>query len=481
VAFRFVAAFVIVPCLASSGRAAGAELPARLATLPPGRLVSAIPTLSDPTQTWELYLPKSFTPARTWPVLILFDPRSRGRVAVELFRDAADEFGWILAGSNNVVSDGPGAPNARAINAMIPDVMKRLPVDERRIYAGGFSGGGVLAWTVGLKGGYLAGVISIGGRPAPEHAALIPKFALFAAAGERDFNYRPTIELDAIAARAGAPHRLDVFPGPHGWCPPAVARDAVAWMELQAVRGGRSALPGERIVALLSAELEAARRSEESGDLLAALRRYRTIAETSRGLPAAAEIAAAEKGAAELERTPAVAAARREEKAAEGYERQGFRNLDEALERVRQSRLPVSPRELRQTLGLSEARRRLAAGGIQGSAAARVLAAIQVHLSFYLTRELFAAGEYKRAVPVLEVATEAAPEDSSAWYNLACAQARSGATDAAFSSLAKALDRGLPQPLQLETDADLAPLRGLPEFERLLGRARALAGRDPGR
>ncbi len=95
---------------------------------------------------------RRFAGARKWPVLILFDPRSRGKLAAELFRGAADEFGWILASSNNTMSDGPGEPNARAINAMIPDVMKRLPIDEKRIYAGGFSGGAVLAWTVGLKG-----------------------------------------------------------------------------------------------------------------------------------------------------------------------------------------------------------------------------------------------------------------------------------------------------------------------------------------
>ncbi|MEO7794696.1 MAG: hypothetical protein ABIV06_07955, partial [Thermoanaerobaculia bacterium] len=104
---------------------AGPPLPNYLGTLPQGTLTSAIPTLSDPTQSWELYLPQGFSPTRKWPVLILFDPRARGKVPAALFRDAADEFGWVLASSNNTMSDGPGEPNARAINAMIPDVMKR--------------------------------------------------------------------------------------------------------------------------------------------------------------------------------------------------------------------------------------------------------------------------------------------------------------------------------------------------------------------
>lgn len=467
--------------LLAAGRPASAStpaLPAYLGTLPAGSLTSAVATLSDPTQTWELYLPQGFEPNRKWPVLILFDPRSRGRLAAELFQGAADEFGWILASSNNTMSDGPGEPNARAINAMIPDVMKRLPIDDRRIYAGGFSGGGVLAWTVGLKGNYLAGVISIGGRPAPEHLALSPKFALFAAAGEADFNYQATRELDRLAAEARVPHRLEFFPGPHAWCPPAMARQAVGWLEVLAMRDGRRPRDAQRIEALLAEEITAAEVLAGTGDALAAGRRFRQIAETFQGIGAAETIARAKLRAESLLATGEAKSSVKEEKAAEKFESLALRRIGEAGAMLRTAERPIAVGELRHVLAVDEALERRDTGGIAGAAAARVLATIQVQLGFYLSQELFAAGDYRRAVPGLALVAEIFPGNSYLLYNLACAQARSGLPEAALASLGQALDHGLAEPLQMATDADLASLRERPEFAHLLARAREA---DPAR
>ncbi|MDQ1347480.1 MAG: hypothetical protein QG573_851 [Acidobacteriota bacterium] len=453
---------------------AAALLPTYLGALAPGTWTSTIPTLADPTQTWELYLPKTYAAARQWPVLILFDPRSRGKQAAELFRGAADEFGWILASSNNTMSDGPSEPNARAIKAMIPDVMKRLPIDEKRIYAGGFSGGAVLAWTVGLKASLLAGVISIGGRPAPEHLALVPRFALFAAAGEGDFNYQPTRELDAIAARAGVPHRLEFFPGPHAWCPPETAYAAVRWLEILAMRDGRAPRDEARIDRTLADEMAAAEALAGKGDALGAGRKFTEIGETFAGIGAEEKLRQVALRARELLGSSAAKGSIREEKAAEKYESLTFRRIGEAAGLLRTSERPVAVGELRHLLGVDDAMRRRDAGGIGGATGARALAAIQVQLGVYLAQDFFAANDYRRAVPALHLMTEIFPDNSFMLYNLACAQARSGLPEAALSSLAKALEHGLRQPLQMATDADLASLRDRPEFAALLERARRL-------
>jgi predicted Zn-dependent protease len=114
-------------------------------------------------------------------------------------------------------------------------------------------------------------------------------------------------------------------------------------------------------------------------------------------------------------------------------------------------------------------------GGSRGQAAERVLASVRSQFGFYLMRELFAKGDFVTAVAALQIATAAGSESPAIWYNLACAQARTGARHDALASLSRALDYGLPPPLQMETDADLAALRGEPEFARLLERARELA------
>ncbi len=143
------------------------------------------------------------------------------------------------ASSNNTMSDGPWEPNTRAVNAMFPDLMKRLPIDDRRVYATGFSGGAMLSWIVGLRTGQLAGVLSVGGRLPDGLEDQVPGFAFWAAAGRTDFNYRPSAELDAIAAKAGVPHRLEYFDGPQTPTPAADARRALGWFEVLAMRDGR--------------------------------------------------------------------------------------------------------------------------------------------------------------------------------------------------------------------------------------------------
>ncbi len=471
-AFRRATALAIAGLALARGSSA-ATFPRDLSTQPAGTLTSGISTLADPAQSWELYLPRGFVPGRHRPVLLLFDPRGRGGVPVELFREAADEFGWMLASSNGTRSDAPGAAagNARAINALLAVVTRRLPVDERRIYAGGFSGGAVLAWTMALKAGWLAGVVSVGGRPAPEHTALEPRCPLFAAAGEEDFNYLPTLQLDRIAAKAGVPRRLVSFPGPHAWFGKDLARDAVAWLEVLAVRDGKATLPKERLEELRRAEVTSAGALRAAGNLLAAARRCREAADAFRGL---GEVETLLRQATELEADPLARAAQKAGKAAEAFEEGAGTRLVAATRLLRNETPPPSPAKLARTLELDQVLGAAGGEGATAAAARRVLATVHVQLGVYLVQELFQRREWLRAASALTVAAEAGPRDPSVRYNLACARARTGAHAEALSALREALDLGLPHPLQMETDEDLASLRERPEFAGLLERARGL-------
>jgi predicted esterase len=464
----------VLPLLVATAPALAADFPVDLATVPRGEIVSGIPALSDAEQTYELYLPKSFDRSRKWPILFLFDPRARGKVAADLFRPAAEEFGWILLSSNNTRSDGPGEPNQRAVNALFPDAFKRLPVDERRIYAGGFSGGAVIAWSVGLVSRGLAGVVSIGGRPEPAHAALSPNFALFSAAGDLDFNYQATRALDAIAARGGVAHRLESYPGPHAWCPPETARRAVLWLDSLAMRDGLAPRDASVIAARFAEEQAAAQALAAGGETLAAARRFREIADTFRGLADPPLVDAAAARAAAISDGAAAKSALREEQAAEDYESQGSRKVGDAMALARGDSLPSAAR-LRQLVGLDEARRRSVEPNERGRAAARHLEMVAVQLGFYLATELMGKDDYRRALAPLAVAAAAKPADPFARYNLACAQARNGDRKGALESLALAVDNGLPQPERMATDRDLESLRELPEFRALLARIPASA------
>ncbi len=458
--------------LAADGPVAPAP-PAPLIALESGVIHGPIPTLPDPTQTFELYLPRGFDPAKRWPLLMVFDPRSRGRFAAELFTAAADEWGWILASSNNTRSDGPFEPNLRAVNAMFPDLAARLPIDPKRIYATGFSGGAILAWIVGLETGQLAGVISVGGRPPEGMAAEIPSFAVWSTAGTLDFNHDPTVELDRIAARAGRAHRLELFAGKHAWFPAADASRAIAWMETTAMREGRRSIDAARVEALAAADRAAAEALRAAGDPLSARRRFLAVAASYRGLLGEAAIAELERAAAELERDPRTREAEKDEIWGSRLESAVRRRTGEAIAALRNEDPTPPAVRLRAILDLPSVRSAAARPGRRGAAAQRALASLAVQFGFYLPTELFAADDYPRALVALAIATEVDPGDPFAWYNLACAQARTGSPAAALESLGRALDAGLPDPGRIESDDDLASARARPEYSRLLERIRA--------
>src|SRR2546426_10166374 len=79
--------------------------------LPHGEVVGRISCKTDPTQTYALYLPSTYTAEKQWPVLVLMDPRGRAMVPMELFRNAAEKRGYVLMSSYDTSSDGPWEPN----------------------------------------------------------------------------------------------------------------------------------------------------------------------------------------------------------------------------------------------------------------------------------------------------------------------------------------------------------------------------------
>lgn len=87
---------------------------------------------------------------------------------------------------------------------------------------------------------------------------------------------------------------------------------------------------------------------------------------------------------------------------------------------------------------------------------------------------LFYAEHYEHALEVSELAWNRSSEPVHA-YNAACSCARTGRLDEGIAWLTRAVDRGLSEREQIETDDDLALLREDPRFAELVRRARAKA------
>jgi poly(3-hydroxybutyrate) depolymerase len=205
------------------------------ADLPRGEIIPRVACAEDASQTYALYIPSNYDGAREWPVIFAFDPSGRGQNPVDRYRDAAEKYGYIVAGSNNS-RNGPWAVSQAAVSAMTRDVTTRLNINEKREYVAGMSGGSRVALGVALSSSQIAGVIaSSAGYPDNRLRNELP-FPVFETAGAEDFNY---LEMRDMAQALKTPHHLAIFEGPHEWLSSALAMQAIQWMEIQAMKSGR--------------------------------------------------------------------------------------------------------------------------------------------------------------------------------------------------------------------------------------------------
>ncbi len=205
--------------------------------LPRGVIIDDVKCVDDATQSYALYLPSAYSGDRTWSLLVGFHPGARGRAMVEKYQAAAEQYGYVVAGSNTS-RNGPWAVSAAAVRAMFPDLGRRFSIDAQRVYLTGMSGGARVAMQMALANNNIAGVIaSSAGYPDNQPRKTVP-FAVFGTAGTEDFNY---VEMRLLDRKLTSPHYLAVFNGGHTLPPDSVALEAVEWMELQAMKSGRRA------------------------------------------------------------------------------------------------------------------------------------------------------------------------------------------------------------------------------------------------
>ena len=201
-------------------------------SLPPGTVIQDVRCVADPSQGYALYVPGTYTPSRTWPVILAFDPGARGRTPVERYQAAAEQYGFIVAGSNNS-RNGPMDASARAVAAMAADVGQRFAVDPKRVYAAGMSGGARVAFATAISSRGIAGVIaSSAGYHDGKMRRTLP-FPVFATAGTDDFNH---LEMRMLDRELTTPHRLVIFEGGHTWLSSELATQAVEFMIVQAMK-----------------------------------------------------------------------------------------------------------------------------------------------------------------------------------------------------------------------------------------------------
>src|ERR1043166_6985698 len=175
-----------------------------------GGLTEHVTCRAAADERYALFVPSSYDAAKKWPIVYLLDARGRAMVPIEAFRDAAEQIGFILASSYASASDETIAPNEKAMRAMWNDTHDRLSIDDKRVYAAGFSGTVRAACDLALAApGSLRAIIGAGsGFPFDRPPAPDTPFLFFGTVGTRDFNFGEMWELEKTLRAANLPHRI---------------------------------------------------------------------------------------------------------------------------------------------------------------------------------------------------------------------------------------------------------------------------------
>jgi predicted esterase len=437
--------------------------------LQPGVIIAKVPSESQPEQTYALYLPSRYSREKRWPIIYAFDPGARGSVPVELMKDAAERYGYIVAGSNNS-HNGAWKPEADAAQAMFRDTHARLAIDNNRVYFAGFSGGARLASSLAQRCNCAAGVLLNGAGFSPSSPPVTnAAFAVFAAVGTFDFNYSEVVGLDATLGSLRYAHTLRRFDGPHQWAPATVMNEAFAWFRLISMKDGHE----ERDMAFVRAQAEEvekrAKSLEAAGDPYGAWKEYRQAADTFDGL---GEAPAFRERAAAMEKEKAVRdGAKREQQDFDEQSRLSA-DISSGLAALLQDRPDRADTRSQVEQQISELRSRTEheKNTQKLRVAKRALAGIFVE-AMETGQERLDAKDISHARTYFELAATADPDSVWALSQVATVRAMDGDRKGALDALRHAKEK-TQDPAAfaewLQEEQAFANLRDTPEFRTLL-------------
>ncbi|RPI29628.1 MAG: hypothetical protein EHM61_00955 [Acidobacteria bacterium] len=444
-----------------------------------GTIIDKVPCISRPTQSYAVFLPSSYSRDVPHPILYCFDPGARGKVPVELFKDTAEQLGYILVGSNNS-KNGPWGPIQEAIQAVWDDTHARFALDPRRFYTTGMSGGGGPAWTL-ANSGAAGTIICASVLEIKEELLKDVPFAFFGTAGLADFNYPYVDRHGETLLKLGKPARFETFEGGHAWPPAELASEALLWMDLQAMKSGLKKRDDSFLDQQFQSRRAQATSLEAEGKLWEAWLAWRSLSLDFAGLKEVGETGVKATALSENKKVRE----RRKELAdiaqAQQRREQELLRARAILERPQQASL----------LGQDEDRQEEFTGGAatelwrlvsqmkkqmertvydrERILSQRVLDGFYIG-SIYYGRDLLERKDYAPAAVVLEICTEIRPKTAGLLFDLARAQAALRSKKKALSTLEKAIEAGFKDRDRLKTTPEFESLQKEDRYQQLIAR-----------
>jgi len=205
-------------------------------SLAKGVVIDSIICQNRNSESYALYLPSYYSSTKKFPCIYFFDSHARGSLPLKLYKALAEEYGFVLAGSNVSKNGMQWQETNDVASVLMEDARNRINIDPQRIYTAGFSGGARVASTIAILDGGVAGVIGCAaGFPQVEHE-FENKFDYFGMVGNYDFNLTEMEKLNDALQQAGFAHQLLTFDGKHDWAPVTDFRTGMLWLQVNGMK-----------------------------------------------------------------------------------------------------------------------------------------------------------------------------------------------------------------------------------------------------
>jgi hypothetical protein len=250
-----------------------------------GEVMDTIRVRSDRQESYALYLPPGYNTHSPCPVIYFFEPGGRGSLPLQMYKDLAGEYGFILISSNNC-RNGAFEVMAPIAGRLFEDTQSRFSIDTGHVYFSGFSGGSKLAFRLALKNPIVGAVIGCGAcYPVAGMQKNSINFIYSGIVGTCDMNYYAMNQNKNMLDNLGVPYYLIYFEGSHTWPPAPVFNEALWWTMIRDGLKGAGHIPD--LYSIMSSAADSARkRNDPFSAYQRAMEMKRMLRETAYGIKA---------------------------------------------------------------------------------------------------------------------------------------------------------------------------------------------------
>ena len=181
--------------------------------------------------SYDLSVPRNLTPGKKLPLFFFLSPDGNPRAFTDRLKAFCHERDVILAGSYDYKNDIPHTAFLAKVVDCLTDLKKRLPVDEQKMFIGGFSGGAQASYvTCYFAPGHFTGILANSGVL---HENLTSRFEL------------EKMKVKKVAIISGKTD--DVVPAEHLFDDRDQLKSAGIKVDLQSHDGGHELAPAENL------------------------------------------------------------------------------------------------------------------------------------------------------------------------------------------------------------------------------------------